>query len=54
MITRFLRDESGATALEYAVIAGLISIAIFAAIAPIGDVLGEIFGKAEAGFQQQP
>lgn len=52
MMHRFLRDERGTTALEYAVIAGLISIAIFAAIAPIGDVLGEIFGKAEAGFAQ--
>jgi len=50
VIQRFLTDEGGTTALEYAVIAGLISIAIMAAIAPIGDVLNEIFGKAEAGF----
>jgi Flp pilus assembly pilin Flp len=27
-ITRFLRDEEGATAIEYGIIAGLISIAI--------------------------
>ncbi len=50
MIRRFLRDEDGATALEYAVIAGLLSIVILAAIAPIGDKLSEVFGQAEDGF----
>jgi pilus assembly protein Flp/PilA len=28
LITRFINDESGATAIEYGIIAGLISIAI--------------------------
>ncbi len=31
-ITRFLRDEEGATAIEYGIIAGLISIAIVASL----------------------
>lgn len=52
MITRFLHDEDGATALEYALIAVIISVGIFAAVAPIGDTLGEVFGKAEAGFAE--
>jgi len=51
MLTRFLCNESGATAIEYAVIAGLIFLAIVAAIAPIGDQLGVIFTDAAAGFQ---
>lgn len=50
MIQRFLSDEAGATALEYAVIAGLLSIVIMASIAPIGDKLKVVFGLAEAGF----
>jgi pilus assembly protein Flp/PilA len=54
MIKRFLTDESGATAIEYALIAALISIALFAAIAPIGDAINVIFGKAEAGFTSAP
>jgi len=31
-ITRFIRDEEGATAIEYGIIAGLISVAMIAAI----------------------
>jgi pilus assembly protein Flp/PilA len=50
MIARFLRDEAGTTALEYAVIASLISVAIMLAIQPIGNTLADIFGQAEAGF----
>ncbi|MEZ5995709.1 MAG: Flp family type IVb pilin [Hyphomonadaceae bacterium] len=50
MITRFLRDERGASAIEYAVIAGLIFLAIVAAIIPIGDSLATIFGDAAAAM----
>ena len=35
-VTRFLRDESGATAIEYGLIAALISITIIAAANAIG------------------
>ncbi len=35
----FFRDERGATAIEYAFIAGLISIAIFAGLAASGPKL---------------
>lgn len=33
---KFLNDESGATAIEYALIASIVSIAIFSAVASIG------------------
>jgi len=45
-ITRFLRDEEGATAIEYGIIAGLISIAIVTVLsgpAGLGTKLQSIF-----------
>lgn len=45
-ITRFLRDEEGATAIEYGIIAGLISIAIVAVLAGdtgLGKKLSDVF-----------
>jgi pilus assembly protein Flp/PilA len=45
-ITRFLRDEEGATAIEYGIIAGLISIAIVGVLAGptgLGAKLSGIF-----------
>ncbi len=35
-VTRFLKDESGATAIEYGLIAALISITIISAASAIG------------------
>lgn len=37
-ITRFLRDEEGATAIEYGIIAGLISVAMITAIVGEGGI----------------
>jgi pilus assembly protein Flp/PilA len=45
-IARFLRDEEGATAIEYGIIAGLISIAIVTVLAGetgLGAKLKEVF-----------
>ena len=42
-ITRFLRDEEGATAIEYGIIAGLISIAIVLVVPEIGTRLAAVF-----------
>ncbi|MBS0385198.1 MAG: Flp family type IVb pilin [Proteobacteria bacterium] len=50
MIRAFLRDERGATAIEYAVIASLIFLAIVAAIVPIGQTLNGVFGQVSNGF----
>ena len=44
-VTRFMQDESGATAIEYGLIASLISITIIAAANAIG---GTVRGKFEA------
>ncbi|MDN6884910.1 Flp family type IVb pilin [Variovorax sp. CAN2819] len=43
-ITRFLRDEEGATAIEYGIIAGLISVAIVTVLAG-NDGLGARLAK---------
>ena len=43
MLTKFLRDESGATAIEYGLIAALVSIAAIAAMGAMGNSLGNLF-----------
>jgi len=43
-IGQFLKDESGATAIEYGLIAGLISVVIAASVTTIGGDLKTLFG----------
>ncbi|NIX78386.1 Flp family type IVb pilin [Microvirga terricola] len=45
LVTRFVKDESGATAIEYGLIAGLISVVIIAALGAAGTSLDGIFTK---------
>lgn len=45
LLTRFQRDESGATAIEYGLIAAGISIAIIAILPAIGGSLQGIFQR---------
>lgn len=40
---KFKRDENGATAIEYGLIAGLIAVAIIVAVGVIGDDLNTTF-----------
>lgn len=40
---RFMNDESGATAIEYGLIAAGIAVAIIAAVQTLGDDLSKIF-----------
>jgi len=42
-ISAFLRDESGATAIEYGLIAALISVVIIGALQLIGPALNAAF-----------
>ena len=42
-IARFVDDESGATAIEYGLIAALIAVAIIAAASMLGTNLGTLF-----------
>ncbi len=39
LLARFAKDESGATAIEYGLIAGIVSVAIIAAFGLFGDDL---------------
>jgi pilus assembly protein Flp/PilA len=41
--TRFLKDESGATAIEYGLLAALISVVIIGAVTSIGTKLNAKF-----------
>jgi pilus assembly protein Flp/PilA len=47
----FLYNQSGATAIEYALIAGGISIVIVGAVTSIGSTLNSIFTQVQSGFQ---
>jgi len=43
MLRKFLRDEAGATAIEYSLIAGFIALFIIAAVGSTGQRLVELF-----------
>ena len=43
MLKAFLTDESGATMIEYGLIAALVSVAAIAALTLLGDALVAIF-----------
>jgi pilus assembly protein Flp/PilA len=45
IIARFANDESGATAIEYGLIAALIAVGIIAAATTLGGSLSGIFGQ---------
>ena len=43
VFTRFLKDESGATAIEYGLLAALISVVIIGAVKTVGSNLSTKF-----------
>ena len=43
VISKFLKDESGATAIEYGLIAALISVVIITAVTTVGTNLTAMF-----------
>lgn len=43
MITRFLNDETGATAIEYALLAAILAVAIIAGLTTVGTTLNGKF-----------
>jgi pilus assembly protein Flp/PilA len=45
LVKRFLKDESGATAIEYGLIAALIAVVIIGAVTVIGTQLDISFDK---------
>jgi pilus assembly protein Flp/PilA len=48
---RFLRDNSAATAIEYALIAAGISLAIIASVNSIGSTLNTTFGNISSSLK---
>jgi pilus assembly protein Flp/PilA len=50
LVSRFVSDESGATAIEYGLIAAGISVAIIAVVQGIGTKLKTAFQSIEAGL----
>ena len=45
IFARFAQDESGATAIEYGLIAALISVGIIAAVSTLGGTLNDVFTR---------
>ncbi len=45
LFNRFLKDESGATAIEYGLIAALIAVMIIGGLTAVEDELNELFGR---------
>jgi len=43
LVSRFLKDESGATAIEYGLIAALISVALITGATTLGGKLNNVF-----------
>ena len=48
IFARFMKDESGATAIEYGLIAALISVGIIAGASTIGSTLTRVFNDIGA------
>ena len=45
LISRFVKDESGATAIEYGLIAALVSVAVIGAAKTLGTNISNTFDK---------
>lgn len=43
-IRKFLRDESGMTATEYAIAGGLVGIVVIASFTDLGNAIGRVIG----------
>lgn len=52
LIKKFLADETGATAIEYGLIASLISVAIIAAAKSVGSNVSSTFSKVAANMSK--
>ena len=51
MLQAFLKDDSGATAIEYGLIAALVSVAAIAALTNLGDTVQEVFAQVDDSLQ---
>ncbi|GAA0779686.1 Flp family type IVb pilin [Roseibium denhamense] len=51
LLNRFIKDESGATAIEYGLIAGLLSIVIVGGVTAAGTSVGALFDSVDTALQ---
>ena len=51
LVARFVKDESGATAIEYGLIAAGISLAIIAVVNGLGTTLNAKFGSISSSLK---
>jgi len=51
LISRFVRDESGATAIEYGLIAALIAVVIITGVKAVGSNLSTTFGTINTSLK---
>lgn len=49
ILRRFLADQSGATAIEYALLGTMIGVAVVASFTVFGEALGNMFGSGTGG-----
>ncbi len=49
-LVNMMKDESGATAIEYGLIAGLIAVAIVVAVTAVGGNLNGVFGNVNTSL----
>ncbi len=49
-VSRFVKDESGATAIEYGLIAALIAVVIIAAVSALGSTISSKFTEVVTGM----
>jgi pilus assembly protein Flp/PilA len=50
-VKKFIANESGATAIEYALIASLIAVAIITALTTLGGKLSTTFGEVSSNLK---
>ncbi len=51
LFARFVKDESGATAIEYGLIAALIAVVCITALTTVGTDLVALFGRVSTGLK---
>lgn len=52
-VTKFLNDESGATAIEYGLIAALIGVAIITVVNNVGTEVKGTFSDVDTGLKKR-
>lgn len=50
ILVRYLSEESGATAIEYALLAGLIALVIIGSVGALGTRVDKLFGSIKSGL----